>query len=246
MNNFDFSASTVLVTGASRGLGQGLVEQLAKRGTAQIYAGCRTEEGVAHVRSLQLPNVTPILLDVTRPDTFASLPGSIGRLDLLINNAGIASACGFTASDTLATAENEMRVHYFGVVALTQAMLPLLRQSSRAGVINIASIAAFSNVKAMGTYSASKAALHFLTQGLRAELAGDGIFVQGVYPGPFDTRLAAGYNGPKKSPGQIADIVLDLFSEQVEEAFPDDFSSTMHKMFLESPRQLAAAFAQDM
>jgi len=96
----------------------------------------------------------------------------------------------------------------------------------------------------MGTYSASKSALHFLTQGLRAELSNNGIFVQGVYPGPFDTRLATGFDGPKQSPNQIANIILDSFCEKITEVFPDNFSKSMHDIFLESPKKLDSIFSE--
>lgn len=236
--------ASVLVTGASRGLGLAFVKAFAERGAAKVYAASKTAEGAAEIESLKLANVIPLVLDVTDAKQISALPQQIQQLDIIVNNAGIASACGFTSDNALDIATAEITTHYFGPLQLVQAFLPLLKKSAQGGIINIASIAALSNYKAMGTYSASKAALHFLTQGLRAELTGSSIFVQGVYPGPFDTRLAAGYDGPKQSPDAIASTILDLYRERVEEVFPDDFSKAMYQTFLESPKKLNEIFSQ--
>lgn len=247
MNEGTFTDQSILVTGSSRGLGLALMNALSARGANQIYAGCRTQEGFDFIVGLNLPNVTPVLYDVENSVHAKSLHKVVGSLDLLINNAGIASACTYTNSDALGIAKREMSIHYFGALSTVHHVLPLLRQSKskHTGIINIASIAALSNFKVMGTYSASKAALHFLTQGLRAELKGDNIFVQGVYPGPFDTRLAAGYDGDKQSPDVIANTVLDAYSDREEQVFPDDFSKAMSKEFYQSPKALDAIFSSD-
>ena len=244
MSTQTIKGTSVLVTGASRGLGLAFLKAFAERGAAKIYAGCKTREGVAYVSGLDIPNVTPLFLDVTDAGQINALAQEIKTLDIIVNNAGIASACGFTNDNVLEIATAEMNTHYYGPLKLVNTFLPLLKQAEQGGIINIASIAAISNFKAMGTYSASKAALHFMTQGLRAELSDTNIFVQGVYPGPFDTRLAAGFNGPKQSPEAIASTVLDLYRERVEEVFPDDFSKTMYTTFLESPKKLAEIFSQ--
>jgi NAD(P)-dependent dehydrogenase (short-subunit alcohol dehydrogenase family) len=244
MATLNFNDSTILVTGGSRGLGLALVKTLASKPVNCVYAGCKSQEGVDYITSLALPKVQPILLNVTDDEHIAKITNTVSTLDVVINNAGTASACGYSSENALSIAKAEMDVHYFGALSLIQKLLPLLKGSNKAGIINVASIAGISNFKGMGTYSASKAALHFMTQGLRAELAEFNIFVQGVYPGPFDTRLAAGYDGPKHSPETIANTILNLFTDRVGEVFPDDFSQTMYQTFLESPKKLDEIFSQ--
>lgn len=243
MNTYDYSKAHILVTGASRGLGLAFIKTLSNKQCAKIYAGCRSQEGIDEIQKLQLANVIPILLDVTEPQHINTLLNTVGQLDILINNAGIASACTYTDKAALENATAEMNTHYFGPLALTQKLLPRLKESGQAGIINIASMASIANFKAMGTYSASKAAFHFFTQGLRAELAEYKIFVQGVYPGPFDTRLAAGFAGYKPSPDEIANLVLDAFNKQETEVFPDEFARSMYATFLESPKKLQEIFS---
>lgn len=244
MASFDFTNSTILVTGASRGLGLAFIKALSTRKTKTIIAGCRTQEGVEELNALNISNVTPILLDVTNDAHINAYFSKAKELDVIINNAGVASACGFTSEGALETATQEMNVHYLSVLKLMTNALPLLKASTQGGVINISSIAALSNFKAMGTYSASKSALRFLTQGLRAELADENIFIQGVYPGPFDTRLAAGYDGPKPSTDEISNIVLDSFNDKIEDVYPDGFSQAMIGTFLDSPQKLDAIFSE--
>lgn len=244
MKPLELKGMNVMVTGSSRGLGLALVHELSRREAKQIFAGCKTEEGCLAIESLRLSNVRPLLLDVSNPAHIAQVRRTVSALDVLINNAGIASVGGYMSENARKRAEAEMKTHYFGPLMLVQEVLPLLKQSLQAGVINISSIAGLSNFKMMGTYSASKASLHFLTQGLRAELSQSGIFVQGVYPGPFKTRLSEGFDGPKPSPAEIAAAILDAFENREMEIFPDDFSRAMHQIFIESPKKLDAIFSE--
>lgn len=235
MNTFALAGKAALVTGANRGIGAALVEALAAAGVKKIYATARNITSLQPL-TLRYPElVEPVLLDVTNPAHIAAVAEQIPALDILINNAGIASACNLTSANTLETARREMETNLFGPLQLTPALLPLLRQSGQAAIINVASIVSFSNFPNVASYSISKAAVHSYTQGLRSELAEDGILVVGVYPGPVDTDMTAEWDMVKTSPAQLANNILQALGKGEIYVFPDDTSTQLYAQFQQDP-----------
>jgi len=135
-----------------------------------------------------------------------------------------------------------MQTNYYAPMNLTHAFLPLLRQSKGA-IINISSIAGISCFPSIGPYSATKAALHSLTQGLRTELDADDIMVAGVYPGPIDTRMAEEFEMEKAPPSQVAERTFDGIEKGDVTIMPDAFSEQMYTAFLNSPADIEQIFA---
>ncbi|UQN08159.1 SDR family NAD(P)-dependent oxidoreductase [Deinococcus sp. QL22] len=243
MNLKRIQGTHVLVTGANRGIGQAFTRSLLTRGAERVYAAVRDP---ANITTLDTSDnrLIPVILDITNSDDIQRVKQTLPRLDLLINNAGTAFPSTYSAASALSSARQEMNTNYFGPLELSTALLELLRQSPNAGIINVSSIAGITNFKALGTYSASKAAAHFLTQGLRAEVGPAGIFVAGVYPGPVDTRMAAGFEMHKPSAHEVAEVVLDAYQAAVEDIFPDAFSRAMADMFFQNPKALEQEFAK--
>lgn len=244
MNGYSLKDKSALVTGANRGIGKAFVEYLIESGVSKVYAASRD---VAQLEALcaQYPEViVPLLLDVTNPAHMATLPEKVDHLDILINNAGIASACISTSTNTLTTARAEMETNFFGPMQVTFALLPLLKQAKNGVIINISSIAGISNFPALGPYSTTKAALHSFTQGLRADLHEQGIQVLGVYPGPIDTRMTESMEMDKTRPEQVAIATFAALAEGEHDVFPDPFSQQMYANFLEHPRKLEQTFAE--
>ncbi|MEB4592019.1 SDR family oxidoreductase [Candidatus Thiothrix sp. Deng01] len=235
MNTFSLAGKTALVTGANRGIGAALVEALAAAGVKKIYAAARNITSLEPLTQRYPDQVEPILLDVTNPAHIAAVAEQIPALDILINNAGIASGCNLTSANTLETTRREMETNFFAPLQLTPALLPQLRQSEQAAIVNVASIISFSNFPTVAPYSISKAAMHSYTQGLRAELAADGILVIGVYPGPVDTGMTAEWDMAKTSPAQIASNILQALGKGETYVFPDDFSTQMYAQFRQDP-----------
>lgn len=209
--------STVLVTGANRGIGRALVEEALRRGAARVYAG--TRRTLVHPD----PRVTPLALDVTDPTQIQAAVERVGALDILINNAGLAL---FDDLSDRAAIEQHLAVNFFGPYGVTQAFLPLLARSHGA-VVNVLSVAALASLPITPAYSISKAAAFSLTQSLRALLAGRGVRVHAVLAGPVDTEMTRDFDIPKADPASVARAIVDGIEAGAEEIFPDPLSAAL-------------------
>jgi NAD(P)-dependent dehydrogenase (short-subunit alcohol dehydrogenase family) len=207
----------VLVTGANRGIGQALVEEALRRGAKRVYAG--TRHPLAHADR----RVTPLTLDVTNAAQIQAAVEKVESLDILINNAGLAL---FDDLGDRAALEQHLAVNLFGTYGVTRAFLPLLTRS-RGAIVNVVSLAAFAAVPVLPAYSISKAAAFSLSQSLRALLAGRGVKVHVVLPGPVDTEMVRGLDIPKASPESVAQGIFDGVEREEEEIFPDPVSASM-------------------
>ncbi|WP_417686903.1 SDR family oxidoreductase [Roseibium sp.] len=233
-----------LVTGANRGMGRAFVNGLLARGAAKVYAGARNTEALADLVAEAGGRVVAIKLDVTKAEDVASAAATARDVSVLINNAGTAGFSGFVNPDAVELGRSEMDTNYFGPIRVSQAFAPVLKNNGGGAIINIGSIASHINFPVLGTYSASKAAVHSLTQGLRAELAGQGTSVIGVYPGPVDTDMAAQFDSDKTAPQEIVRQVLDALDSGQEEVFPDPVSSQVYGQFLSDPAATAKYIGQ--
>jgi NAD(P)-dependent dehydrogenase (short-subunit alcohol dehydrogenase family) len=207
----------VLVTGANRGIGQALVEEALRRGAKRVYAG--TRRPFSHLDR----RVTSLILDVTNAEQTQGAVESVESLDILINNAGLARLDDL--SDRVAL-EQHLAVNLFGTYGVTQAFLPLLNRS-RGAIVNVLSVAALAALPIIPAYSISKAAAFSLSQSLRALLAGRGVSVHAVLPGPVDTEMSRGFDVPKASPESVARAIFDGVEKGEEDIFPDPMSASM-------------------
>lgn len=241
--SFEIKGKTVLITGANRGIGAGFVSTLLAAGAKTIYAAARDINNLTELVQLNPEVIKPITLDVTNPAQLKDVCENITSLDILINNAGIIDPALCSAADATEFARKEMEVNLFGPMQLTCGLLPALKQSKQALIVNIASIAAIANFPSIGTYSISKAAMHSYSEGLRADLNKYNIIVMCVYPGPTDTRMAQGMEMDKPKPESVAQKTLLSLEAGEYDVFPDDFAKEMYRTFLTSPQKLAAVFA---
>jgi len=161
-----------------------------------------------------------------------------GDVNLLINNAGIAGFASFMAAEDTGAARAEMETNYFGTLNMIRAFAPVLSANGGGGIVNLASVAGLANFPALGSYSASKAAVHSLTQGVRAELAAQGTLVMGVYPGPIDTDMAANVQMEKTPPDTVAKNVLDAIEAGEEDVYPDPMAVEFHAGLLADPKAI--------
>lgn len=175
---------------------------------------------------------------MTRPDQIKSLSLAHSDTTLLVNNAGVAGFEGLIQAGDTASARQEMETNYFGTLDMVRAFAPVLAANGGGAIINMASIASYVSFPVLGSYSASKAAVHSLTQGIRAELAGQGTQVVGVYPGPVDTDMAAGMPMEKTLPNAVVRRVLDGLEAGEEDIYPDPMSLEMHAGLLNDPKAI--------
>ena len=187
---FDFGGKSVVITGGSRGLGLVLARQLAAEG-ARITLIARDEHELQraadniHARQPSA-EVLVVPADVgEREDVERAVAQAIGRyrsIDVLINNAGIIQV-GPLDHMKLSDYEDAIKTHFWGPLFLVLAALPHMRRQGGGRIVNISSIGGRISVPHLVPYSASKFALTGLSDGLRAELAGDQIVVTTVCPG---------------------------------------------------------------
>ena len=178
---------TALVTGASRGIGKGIVEHLAARGW-DVIAGVRSQQDADAVTKLDPQRVSSVILDVTSADDIAALEQSLPQqLDAVVNNAGIAVG---GAMETLSPDEwrKQLEINVIGALAVTQAALPRLRKS-RGRIVFISSVNGRLSMPLVGAYAASKFALEAAADALRMELTPWKIRVVVVEPAQTDTDM---------------------------------------------------------
>ena len=198
-----------LVTGSNRGIGLETARQLGKLGITVVVAARLLDDVTVSAEKLRTEelDVYPIGLDVNSPEDRAAAAQAIsdkyGKLDILINNAGVGADDGMFAAKTIETTEDELRrvfgTNVFSVVAVTKAFLPLLKKSEAGRIVNLSSIlgsltlqadpkSPIASIKTFA-YDASKSALNAFTIHLAAELAGTNIKVNSAYPGWVKTEM---------------------------------------------------------
>lgn len=200
-----------LITGANKGIGREIARQLAEAGVTVIIGTRDPERGQAAADDLAARGLKAeaIRIDLTDGDSISAAAETIrdrhGRLDILVNNAGIVDAQdGPPSSGSPEAARRIMETNFIGTLAVTQAMLPLLRLSAAGRIVNLSSslgslavngdpTSPYYSARLVG-YNASKAALNMLTVQLAAELRDTPIVVNSVSPGYVKTDLT-GHTG---------------------------------------------------
>ncbi len=189
-----FQDKVVWVTGASSGIGEGLAYALAKE-NARVILSARRQEELERVKrgcAADASRVMVLPLDVadleSLPDKARQAHEFFGRVDILINNAGL-SMRGYVAETDMAVQQRVMQVNYFGPVALTKAVLPYMLEQHGGHIVVVSSLAAKLAVPGRSAYCASKAALHGFFDSLRPEVYAQGIKVTLVCPGFVNTNI---------------------------------------------------------
>jgi NAD(P)-dependent dehydrogenase (short-subunit alcohol dehydrogenase family) len=210
---------TALVTGANRGLGRHLAEQLRDRG-ATVFAAARNPELV------RIDGVIPVRLDVTDEESIAEAERSTRGVSILINNAGSSTGSSLL-NGSLSDIRLEMNTHYFGPLLVTRAFAPQLAEANESAVLNILSVLSWISFPGSGAYCAAKSAEWSMTNALRQELAGQGTRVSALHVGYMDTDMTAGIEAAKSDPASVARLALDGIENNDVEILADDISTTV-------------------
>lgn len=207
---------SVLVTGASTGIGRAVALALDSKGW-RVYAGVRRDEDAENLKAAASVRLRPVMLDVSKPelieDAARLLEGKLDESGLhgLVNNAGInvSGPIEFLPPDDL---RRQFEINVIGQVAVTQAFLPPLRRV-RGRVVNIGSVSGWSAMPLIGPYCASKFALRALNDALRLELRPWGIRVILIDPGPISTMI---WEKAVQRKNELPDKARELYGPMID------------------------------
>jgi len=203
--------NVVIITGASKGIGAELARQLAAKGAKLVLAARNAAELEAvaeECRKAGAPVVTVKADVAVERDCQAIVAGAViafGRVDTLVNNAGVSMWARFEEIDDVSVLERIMRVNYMGAVYCTRHALPHLRES-RGRIVGISSLAGRVGVPTRTGYAASKHAMTGFFDSLRIELAGSGVTVTMIYPGFVATGIRENATGPDGMPIMVSPV----------------------------------------
>jgi len=214
-------SKTILITGASRGFGKIWAEAFLKRGD-KVAATARNLDSLKDLVQKYGDAVLPIQLDVNNHDAcFAAVKQAkdhFGRIDVLINNAGY-GLFGAIEETSEQEARDQMETNFFGVLWVTQALLPIMRAQNSGHIIQVSSFLGLITLPVLGLYNASKFAVEGLSETLATEVAAFGIKVSLVEPNGFATDWA----GASAVQTQPIDAYNPLKKAFQEAATPDIF-----------------------
>lgn len=213
--------AVVLVTGANRGIGKSIVEQMLKQGAAKVYAAVRTLASATELVQASAGKVVPLELDLGKPDTILAAAQQAQDVTIVVNNAGVLKVASALAPDAIEHFQYEMEINVYGLIRMAQAFGPILQKNGGGAFVQLNSVASLKNFSDFATYSASKAAAYSITQGLRDKLKGT--LVVSVHPGPIATDMAhaAGLAAVAEPPSVVAEAIVDALTHGRFHVFPD-------------------------
>lgn len=232
----NFKNATVFITGANRGIGRALVEEILGQGVKRIYAATRKPE---EIQGNDL--IVPVKLDVTDRQAVKAIAQHAADTTILINNAG-ALALGSFLDAPMELIARDLETNFYGTLNMIRAFAPVIKQNGGGAIANLLSVVSLASMPGVGGYSASKAAAFSMTQAVRADLKPKGISVHAIFPGPVDTDMAAEVNLPKTSPQAVATAIVAGIENGAEDIFPDPMAEHVRRVWLENPKELERQF----
>ncbi|NQX84922.1 MAG: SDR family NAD(P)-dependent oxidoreductase [Flavobacteriaceae bacterium] len=236
--------SVALISGANRGIGKAITEELLNRGIKKVYAGARQLESLKALQEKYGARLKPLQLDVTNQESVDNAVKVASDATMLINNAGVMAHGGYKTENMLESIHLNMEVNVLGVIRLTQAALPNIENKPNATIATVSSVVGLGNMPMMNGYCTSKAAVHSMIQGLRGELQDSNVLVSGIYPGPIETDMAKGFEGIElDKPENLAKNVVSALEQGEEDIFPDVMSAQIKQVYGTTPKEVEKMFS---
>ncbi len=208
------SGNTILITGGGSGIGRALAEALHAKGNKVVIAGRR--EAVLDAVTAANPGMESMLLDIQDEADIAGFARQaverFPSLNAVINNAGIMKPENVPAADNLAIAEQTIATNLLGPIRLTTALLPHFLQQPRATVLTVSSGLAFVPLAVTPTYSATKAAIHSWSIGLREQLKHTSVEVMEIAPPYVQTELMGAQQAVDPAAMPLADFTAEVMA----------------------------------
>lgn len=227
--------STVLITGANRGIGLAFAKAFLARGAKKVYAGSRDPA------KINLAGVTPIQLDVNSADDVQAAANLAKDVTIVVNNAGIANLGSFMADNAEAVLRSHLETNVLGPLRVSRAFAPVLAHNGGGALVNVASIASWISSPLLASYAVSKSALWSLSNGLRNDLRGQGTHVMTLHMGFVDTDLTKGLEMPKSTPEEIVERTLQALEAGALEVLADDMTKQVKSALSAEPAVYLAA-----
>jgi len=234
--------STIVVTGAGRGIGFALVRAALAAGAGVVYAGVRNREQIAALEALDPHRVKPLLVDVADPAAVARAAETAADAAIVINNAGVLYP-GDPLTGSLEAFETTFATNFYGVLHVARAFAPVIEKNGGGALVNVGSLMSLAAMPALTAYSASKAALWSLTQSLRATLAPRGISVSCVFPGLVDTDMARSFDLAKANADDVAAAIIAGLRADKSEILPDPMAISVYDAWRGDHKSVEKQFA---
>lgn len=240
----NLSDKKILVTGGSAGIGKALIGEFSKKEVTDIAVMGRTSEKL-DVLEEQFPSVEFLNIqgDVSKLDDVKKAAQTVknewGSLDILVNNAGVVSA-GLLDEISDEDIINQVNVNVTGLILLTKHLLPLLKESDEAALMNISSGLGYIGMPFYSVYAATKAAVKHFSETMRRELSDYPIHVMTVYPTATDTEMMETAKvEDMDSPREVAKAAVDgLINHNIEVILGGEQQKDMIRTNLEDPTKV--------
>jgi NAD(P)-dependent dehydrogenase (short-subunit alcohol dehydrogenase family) len=244
MSNPKIKNQIALVTGANRGIGLALTRELLNQGASKVYAAVRNTQSTQALEKEFGDRIQTVALDLDSSESIQGLVQKIPKLDILINNSGVLHPGALLDATAAQDVKKHLQVNLLGLIELTTGLAPLIKESKAGVIASISSMAGLANMPLIGSYSVSKAAVHSVIQGYRAELKSSGVLVAGIYPGLIDTEMVEGFPMEKDSPQNLAKHTIEALKNGIEDIYPDQMSAPLGELYSQKPKELESAFAE--